>query len=128
MSLDGLTCMVADDSAQQRGRFKAVALKYGLRVVAEFDNGLDALAAIRKAPPDIALLDVVMGKMTGLEVAAALKEQEVPTKVILITAQGQKGVVGEHGVGIGAVLIKPFADEWFLRAVMALFPEEAASG
>lgn len=57
----------------------------GLNVIATESNGLDTLVKIKKFRPPLAILDLEMPGLTGLEVAKASKEQGINTKFILLT-------------------------------------------
>ncbi len=63
--------------------FKHVA---NYKLLASAENGLKALQLIRTYKPDIALLDVEMPVMGGLEVAAKILEEKLMVKVILLTS------------------------------------------
>ena len=74
-------------------------------------DGEEALAAIRRDPPALVVLDVVMPRKTGFEVLRELKSEpttrEIP--VILLTVQDQDAAV-THGLNLGAdwYVAKPF--------------------
>jgi len=54
-------------------------------IVGEAGDGPTALAMIRKVKPDVAVLDVSLPGMTGLEVASQLQSRESPTKIAILT-------------------------------------------
>src|ERR1700754_3455290 len=62
-------------------------------VVAEADDGLSALEAIREHSPQVALLDYRMPGMDGAEVAAAVQRDELPTRVLLVSAHDESAIV-----------------------------------
>ena len=62
-------------------------------VVAEADDGLAALEAIRTHLPQVALLDYRMPGMDGAEVAAAVQRDELPTRVLLLSAHDESAIV-----------------------------------
>jgi two-component system response regulator DesR len=79
--------LIAEDQGMVRGALAALlALEPDLEIVAEVSAGDQVLAAARKHRPDIALLDIEMPRMDGIEAAAALR-REVPdcTSPILTT-------------------------------------------
>ena len=82
----------------------------GFEVLAS-DDGEQALAAIRQSPPDLVLLDVVMPKLNGFEVLAALKSDEA-TKSIPIALLSAKSSESDRQAGIDAgadlYITKPF--------------------
>jgi two-component system, NarL family, nitrate/nitrite response regulator NarL len=61
--------------------------------VAEAEDGLSALEAIRTHSPLVALLDYRMPGMDGAEVAAAVQRDELPTRVLLLSAHDESAIV-----------------------------------
>jgi DNA-binding NarL/FixJ family response regulator len=57
-----------------------------ITVVAEAANGDDALALIREHRPDVAVLDIQMPGRTGLEVTRAVRTEQLPVGVLILTA------------------------------------------
>ncbi|MFI9011491.1 response regulator transcription factor [Actinosynnema sp. NPDC053489] len=118
------TVLVADDDADVRDVvvFKLEQSGYDV-VVAE--DGATALTVAREVLPDIAVLDVMMPRMTGLDVCRELRAAEATAAipVILLTARAQEGDV-EGGFALGAddYLTKPFSPRELasrVRAVLA---------
>lgn len=109
---------MADDSPTQIDRNKAVALKYGMKVLGTFQNGEMLFAALPQLRPQVVLLDVTMRGMTGIETAAAIRKEGIQTKIILVTSMGQKMISDPQAAGADYLLVKPFPDEWFLTAVL----------
>jgi two-component system, NarL family, response regulator DesR len=76
--------LIAEDQGMVRGALAALlAFEPDLEVVAEVGAGDEVLAAARQADPDVALLDIEMPGMDGIEAAAALRD-ELPDTVPLI--------------------------------------------
>lgn len=76
------------------------------------------LAAIAKAPSRVAILDVWMPDMNGLEVQAALQKESPETRIIFISGRDDPSV-RQTALEAGAFgfLSKPFDDEAFLQLV-----------
>lgn len=85
-----LSVMIVDDEAPARQRLRDlladVATEVPNAVVAEAANGLLALAAIEELPVDVALIDIRMPKMDGIELARHLAQLEHPPVIIFVTA------------------------------------------
>ena len=80
-------CVVADDHPLFRqGIVRALTLSDGFQVVAEAGDGATALALIRRHEPDVAILDVRMPGMDGIDVIAALARYGPPVPVVLLSA------------------------------------------
>ncbi len=72
-----------------------------MEVVGEAEDGTSALALIQKHRPDVALLDYQMPGMNGAEVAAAVVRDELPTRVLLVSAHDDAAIV-YHALQQGA--------------------------
>ncbi len=83
---------MVDDNQQNRELIQVYLEDVDCRTVPAQD-GLEALELIRKDPPDLILLDVMMPKMSGFEVCKRLKENPATTDipVIMVTALSEFG-------------------------------------
>lgn len=107
----------------------ALANKYGLKVLGSYADGVSLLKGIQQGlRPQVALVDIVMLGMTGIEVAAELAKLPFEVKVILVTSMAQNTVANLKATHAHYLLVKPFADEWLLRAILhVLKPRKADS-
>ncbi len=117
--------VIADDESIIRLDLKEILEADGYVVVGEAARGDDALVLIREHQPDLALLDVKMPGLDGIEVARAVKGG--PTTVVLLTAFSQRTLIeGARDAGVAAYLIKPFRSSELLPKLAALLnPAEA---
>jgi len=103
--------VIADDDPDIRRLVEMTVTNAGCDVTVASD-GEEALARVRDSVPDLVILDVLMPRMDGWEVARALKSdpatREVP--VMFLTSRGQEHDVLE-GFDSGAVdyMVKPFS-------------------
>lgn len=115
------TCVVAEDEALLRDSLVA-ALKSAwpaLRIVAECEDGASALEAIAEHQPDVAMLDIRMPGLSGLEVAAASVDASPQTQVVFVTAYDQHAIDAfEHGAV--DYLLKPVTPERLASTVQRL--------
>jgi two-component system nitrate/nitrite response regulator NarL len=82
-----ITVIVADDHpVVLHGLVSLLSIEPGFRVLAACPDGATALEAIRKHVPDIALLDIKMPRLSGLEVLARISKEGLPTKTVFLTA------------------------------------------
>jgi CheY-like chemotaxis protein len=124
--LKGVTCIIADDSPSQRDRNTAVALKYGMTVLAVVNTGNDAIRAAIQYKPIVCLLDIIMKDTTGIEAALAIRKAGVQTKIILVTSTAQKAVTSVELTTADGILVKPFPDQWYLQKVYSIvYPQKA---
>ncbi|MDO5629871.1 MAG: response regulator transcription factor [Mobilicoccus sp.] len=85
------TVLIADDQEMVRVGFRMIlAAEDGIEVVGEAADGPSAIEAIRRLRPDVALLDIRMPHLDGLEVTAQVSEE---TAVVVVTTFGD-----EHSV------------------------------
>jgi two-component system, OmpR family, phosphate regulon response regulator PhoB len=86
-------------------------------------DGREALTRALEEPPDLVLLDVMMPGLSGLEVCAALREDDATARIpiILLTAKAQEADV-TSGLGVGAddYVVKPFSPRELLTRVQAV--------
>ena len=84
--------LLADDQALVRGALAALlALEPDLDVVAEVARGDEVVPAAREHRPDVALLDVEMPGLDGIEATRALKADQPGVRVLIVTTFGRPG-------------------------------------
>lgn len=90
----------------------------GIKVIATFHNGKDALNFLKKHSVDLILLDLYMPEFSGLELLAELRRQNRTEEVIMITAANDAEHIKEAlHLGIIDYLVKPFQYERFSQAI-----------
>lgn len=83
---------IAEDQVMVAGAIAALLnLEDDMTVVGHAKNGQEALKACKTELPDILITDIEMPLMTGLELAAAVKEEKLPCKVIVLTTFARTG-------------------------------------
>jgi DNA-binding response OmpR family regulator len=103
--------LVADDDADIRTLVRLRLERSGYTVVSAAD-GAEALELAVANNPDVAILDVAMPNLTGLEVARALRERFLTSQVILLTARAMDSDVLAGGdAGAAAYITKPFSPQ-----------------
>jgi two-component system nitrate/nitrite response regulator NarL len=88
------------------GVVRALLSSGEIEVVAEADDGTEALAAIKEHQPAVALLDYRMPGLDGAQVAAAVVRDELPPRVLLISAHDDSAIV-YHAIQEGAAGFLP---------------------
>ena len=84
--------LLADDQALVRGALAALlSLEPDLTVVAEVGRGDEVVAAARSSAPDVALLDVEMPGLDGIEATLALRTAVPECRVLMVTTFGRPG-------------------------------------
>lgn len=84
--------LLADDQALVRGALAALlGLEPDLEVVAEVERGDEVLGAVTEQQVDVALLDIEMPGLTGIEVVALLAERAPTVRSLIVTTFGRPG-------------------------------------
>jgi len=104
---DKVRVVVGEDHPLFRdGLVRALTSSGVVEVVAEADDGQAALALIKAHLPDVALIDYRMPGMDGAQVAAAVRRDELPTRVLLLSAHDDSAIVF-HALTEGAAGFLP---------------------
>jgi len=121
--------VIAEDEAIIRLDLKEILESEGYEVVGEAARGDDALELVSEKKPDLAILDIKMPGMDGIEVARrAVADHGVP--VLVLTAFSQRNLIEEaRDAGVAAYLVKPFQSAEIVPAIevaLARFNEHRA--
>jgi two-component system response regulator DesR len=111
--------VVAEDQAMVLGALAALLEIDGdIQVVGRAQDGEDALAICRREKPNVVLTDIEMPKMTGLELAAAVKQEALGTRVIILTTFARGGYLRRAlEAGASGYLLKDSPAEHLANAV-----------
>ncbi|RON84949.1 response regulator transcription factor [Pseudomonas fluorescens] len=82
-----LKAIVVDDHPFIRSSVKMLLKQEQFEVVAEADNGADAVQLAREHAPDLIILDIAMPKLDGLEVISRISALGLSSKVLVLTSQ-----------------------------------------
>ena len=97
-----VTVVVADDHPLYRdGVVRALAASGQIDIVAEAEDGRAALARIQEHRPDVAVVDYQLPELDGIAVANAVVREQLPTRVLLVSAYNDSGIV-YHALETGA--------------------------
>ena len=112
---------IADDHKLVRSGFKAMLRQLGnVEVVAETGDGHEALELLKKHRPDIALLDITMPGLTGIEVANRIAKDHPEIKVIILSMHTTPDYIAKAiRAGVSGYLLKnadPIELELAIRA------------
>ena len=117
--------LLADDHQLFRQGLRSLLEKAGHEVVGEAADGRAALALAQSLQPDIAVLDLSMPLLNGLDAAAEMKRLVPRTKVILLTMYTDKEyVLRALHAGARGYVLKTQAAEDLVRAVRETFTGE----
>jgi two-component system, NarL family, nitrate/nitrite response regulator NarL len=128
--------LVADDHPLYReGVVRALSGSGQVEIVAEAEDGRTALAEIERQQPDVALLDYKLPGLDGVAVTHAVVRDGLPTRVLLLSAYTESGVVYKAlESGAAGFVPKEARREQIVDAVLAcargenVLPSDIASG
>jgi two-component system, response regulator PdtaR len=121
--------MIAEDETIIRLDLRALLERAGYEVCAEARDGEEAVELARSEEPDLAVLDVKMPRLDGIEAAKQILDER-PIPIVMLTAYGQDELVSRAvEAGVFGYLVKPFREQDLLPAIhtaRARFEELAA--
>jgi DNA-binding NarL/FixJ family response regulator len=87
--------LIADDhEALRKGIRSTLESREGWRIVAEAEDGRDALRLARETQPDIAILDYSLRQMNGLELTRMIKRELPRTEILIYPMHDKESIVG----------------------------------
>ncbi len=100
--------VVAEDQAMVLGALSALlGMERDLEVVGRAANGTEALELARRLRPDVIVTDIEMPELSGLDLAAAIRTERLPSKVIVLTTFARPGYLRRAlDAGAAAYLLK----------------------
>ena len=116
------TILIADDHDVVRSGLRAILESHeGWEVVADADNGKDAIALAVEKSPNVAIVDYSLPLINGIEVARNIKVRHVDTEVLIFTMHDSDMLVREaFQAGARAFLLKSDARQHLMTAVESL--------
>jgi DNA-binding NarL/FixJ family response regulator len=119
--------LVADDHGIVRAGIRLLLERQpGLDVVAEADDGVEAVERALAVRPNLCILDVAMPRMTGLQAARAIRSQLPDTRVLMLSMHDDERYLFEAlKAGASGYVLKREADQDLVGAVRAVGRGEA---
>jgi DNA-binding NarL/FixJ family response regulator len=117
-----LHILVADDHGIVRSGLRMLIERQdGMRVVAEAEDGVDAVEQTLAERPDVAILDVAMPRMTGIQAAREIKAHAPDTTVLLLSMYDDERYFFDGlKAGASGYVLKRAADAELIEAVQAV--------
>jgi DNA-binding NarL/FixJ family response regulator len=117
-----LHVLVADDHGIVRSGLKMLIERQdGMRVVAEAEDGVAAVEAALRESPDVAVLDVSMPRMTGVQAAREIKARCPGTSIVLLSMHDDERYLFDGlKAGASGYVLKRAADEDLIEAVRSV--------
>jgi response regulator NasT len=113
----GLRILIAEDETIIRLDLRSLLESHGYEVCAEARDGEEAVELARAHAPDLAVMDVKMPRLDGIEAARRILDER-PIPIVMLTAYGQDELVSRAAeAGVFGYLVKPFREQDLLPAI-----------
>jgi two-component system NarL family response regulator len=114
--------LIADDQALfRRGLYVVLGTEDNIEVVAEAENGEEAIAKTEELAPDVVLMDVRMPRINGIVAARQIREISPSTKILMLTVSDEEDDLYEAiKAGANGYLLKEISVEEVAEAIRAV--------
>ncbi len=125
---DKFRILIVDDSDFSRANITKMLDDERYNIIGEAANAKEAITILRDRKAHLAILDVVMPEVSGIELAEYISENFGDTAIIMISSLGQENIIIDSiSAGASDYLQKPFTKNDFLTSVekiLSRFEEE----
>lgn len=118
--------LIADDEPKIREGLRELVESFDLplRVCGEAKNGVEALRLIREEKPDIALVDICMPKLNGLQLMEQIQEAHAECRMIIVSGYNEFTYAKEAlKLGVSGYILKPVEEQELYEAIHRLTDE-----
>ncbi|MBM7072302.1 response regulator transcription factor [Shewanella sp. 202IG2-18] len=113
--------LLAEDQAMVRGALSALLTLSGHCQITEAENGEQALALLKQQQFDLLLSDIEMPKVTGIELAQWVADNQPQTKVVIVTTFSRAGYIKRAiECGVSGFLLKDAPSEQLVDAITSV--------
>ncbi|MGH9601157.1 MAG: response regulator [Terriglobales bacterium] len=122
--------LIIEDDKDIRGLLRYDLEREGFRV-SESEDGLDGLALVRKSPPDLLVLDLMLPRLSGLEICKQVRREQAGRRmpILVLTARSEEPdrIVGLE-LGADDYVTKPFSPRELVARIKALLRRAEPAG
>ena len=110
--------LIIDDSLYMRTMIKDALSQAGFEVTGMAATGESGIDMAFELQPDIITLDNILPDMLGIDILKVFNEENIKSKVVMVSAVGQQSVVDE-GIKLGALgyIVKPFTPDQLVEVL-----------
>jgi DNA-binding NarL/FixJ family response regulator len=113
--------LVEDHPLFRTGLREAIRADSRFEIIAEAANGDAALETIAGTKPDLAVVDINLPRMSGLDLAAALKRRRIPTRIVILTVSKEERLFNRAlNLDIRGYVLKESAESEILDCIAAV--------
>lgn len=110
--------MIVDDAEFMRMIIRDILLMHGHEVVAEVNDGEEAIQIYLEVKPDIVLMDIIMPDMDGKEALQKILTMDPEAKIVICSSIGQQAFITESmKIGAMGFIVKPFEPDGMLDVI-----------
>ena len=110
--------MIIDDSNYTRLMIKKILKKKGHTIVAEVEDGLEAIEQYKQNKHDVVTMDIVMPKTDGLMIVQEIMEIDPKARIVIVTILDHEPLVRQAlKMGVKDFVIKPFKADQLVKVV-----------
>jgi len=116
-----ITLLIADDHPMVRMGLRSMLIAPRINILGEAGNGQEAFDMVKKLRPSVALMDIRMPVMDGIQCLEAVKAARLPTRVIMITTyRSTSYLLRSLSAGAAGFVLKDISREELLAAVYSV--------
>lgn len=110
--------IIADDHPFLLRGTKHFLESKGFNVIGAYTNGIEALNSILAKKPNLAILDISMPGLDGLELAQKLADNQSKTKIILLTMHNDLSMLNKaKSIGVNGYILKEFVESELIECI-----------
>lgn len=115
------TVMIVDDELFFRKMLRQILEEKGLTVIAEAEDGIEAVEKYRLHRPDVTIVDIYMPGQSGFDAAREIMSLDRDAKVLICSGSGyDEDVQAARDIGAKGVILKPFIPKEVLETVAGI--------
>jgi len=117
-AIDNYRILIVDDSDFSRQNISAMLTDSKYNIIGEASSAKEAISILQDRKAHIAIIDVVMPEISGIELAEKINSNFQDTQVIMISSLAQENIVIDAiSVGASDFLQKPFTKETLINSI-----------
>lgn len=118
---DKITLLIADDHTMVRTGLKSMLSDSRIEIVGEAGDGREAVEMVKRLKPDVALMDIRMPEVDGIQALEMIKAEKLKTRVIMVTTYRSTAyLLKSLSAGASGFVLKDISREELLAAVYSV--------